>query len=99
MQNTHDWTTDICAADNRVFVKGGLCLIKGMSTFLWLLTLEHCWSGKGHADVTSSSHHSVINRAPLHQVSAAEHRQWSAPPNPEKLCGKKGEFGYKYNTI
>lgn len=51
MQKTRDWTTDICVADKGVFVKGGLCLIKGMSTFLQLLTFEHRWKGKGHADV------------------------------------------------
>lgn len=43
MQNTQNWTSDICVEDNRVFVKGGLCLNKGMSTFLQLLTFEHRW--------------------------------------------------------
>lgn len=83
-----------------MFVKGGLCLIKGMSTFLQLLTFEQCWSGKGHADVwcppliiSSLIALLFIRSLLLITVSGQQHQTL------RNCRGKKGEFGYKYKAI
>lgn len=95
MQNTHDWTTDICVADNRVFVKGGLSEVCQLSYSCWLLNIAEVEKVMRTCDVLSSFHHFIINRAPLHQVTISGQQHQTL-----RTCGgKKGEFGYKYKTI